>query len=88
MHISELQQLAKQDKELYNFCLRGPEGALNAHWIDPWMGMFQIEGQTGFMIIKDWLGTGCDHQPIHCADAKNVDVKGEEGEQSNQTCKE
>lgn len=34
------------------FCLVGNGGALSCEWLDPFLGMFTIEGKEGFLMTK------------------------------------
>jgi hypothetical protein len=42
-----------QDLEVDDFLLCGSKGKLKAKWLDSYLGLFQIEGEEGFMMAKD-----------------------------------
>lgn len=35
------------------FKLVGPGGEKSCEWLDPFMGLFTIEGEPGFMMVRD-----------------------------------
>jgi hypothetical protein len=55
MSVLQCQQAAKDigfDKA--TFTLVGPRGELKAKWLDAYMGLFEIEGQEGFLMVKEF----------------------------------
>jgi len=47
------QQLAVDDQGC-KFMLCGPDGSLEAEWLDPSLGFFTLKGQPGFMTTKQF----------------------------------
>lgn len=39
------------EKVLFDLC--GPLGKKPAEWLDPWMGLLRLEGDEGFIMVKD-----------------------------------
>lgn len=35
------------------FVLRGPRGSKNCEWLDPYLGLFTVEGSKGFLKVGD-----------------------------------
>jgi hypothetical protein len=53
--IHQCQELAKKfgyDGTTFDLC--GPKGKLKAKWLDAYMGLFEIEGQEGFSMTKQF----------------------------------
>ena len=40
----------RENRVCFDLC--GPKGKLPAHWLDPYMGLFQIDGEDGFMMTQ------------------------------------
>ena len=55
MNILQCQEAAKKigfDGATFKLC--GPTGSLNATWLDAYFGLFQIEGQDGFLSVQQF----------------------------------
>jgi hypothetical protein len=55
MNINQCQRLAEKigfDKATFDLC--GPKGKLKAKWLDAYMGIFQIAGQEGFVMTRQF----------------------------------
>lgn len=66
--INDCMQLA-QDSEAFDtatFDLVGPRGRIKAKWLDAYMGLLQVEGDSGFCMARDF-----DRHDIHC---ENFDI--------------
>ena len=54
-NILQCQKIAKEigfDK--CEFDLVGPKDRLHCNWLDAYMGIFQIKGQDGFVMVRDF----------------------------------
>lgn len=54
MTIHQCEELAKKFDGKTEFDLCGPKGKKRAEWLDPWMGLFKIEGSDGFVMVSDF----------------------------------
>ena len=55
MTINQCERLAQDlDFDGATFDLCGPKGKLKAKWLDAYMGLFQIEGQEGFVMTRQF----------------------------------
>jgi len=54
--ILQCQEIAKDvdASDSMTFELHGPKGKKKAKWLDAYMGLFQIEGEDGFFMVKDF----------------------------------
>ena len=55
LSIQQCESLVKKlgfDKATFDLC--GPKGKLKAKWLDAYMGIFQIEGQEGFSMTRQF----------------------------------
>lgn len=53
--INQCQRLAEGigfDGATFDLC--GPKGKLPAKWLDAYMGLFQIDGQEGFVMVRQF----------------------------------
>lgn len=54
MSLVECEDMAKdQGFNTATFDVVGPGGRLKAKWLDAYMGMFQVEGHTGFLMTSE-----------------------------------
>lgn len=51
------------------FDIVGPKGGLRFAWLDPHLGLFQKEGSTGFLRMKEF-------EMCHDIHVENIQVKG------------
>lgn len=59
MSLQECEDLAKNvGFDSSSFDLVGPGGRMKAKWLDAYFGFFTVEGQQGFMRVKDAAGYG------------------------------
>lgn len=55
MNINQCERLAQEmGKENIEFYLVGPKGKRKAKWLDPWMGLFIVDGSDGFSMVRDY----------------------------------
>lgn len=54
MTVHQCEELAKDMPDGSTFDLCGPKGKLGAKWLDPWFGIFILDGQSGFTMSRDF----------------------------------
>ena len=54
MNINQCERLARDLGERPTFELVGPKGRKKCQWLDPYLGLFNIEGSAGFVMTKDF----------------------------------
>lgn len=54
MSLVECEDRAKDEGfDTATFEVVGPNGRMKAKWLDAYMGLFTVEGQTGFMTVNE-----------------------------------
>lgn len=74
MDIFACQRKAKRDGAFNTatFTLIGPGGSFKCKWLDAYFGMFEIEGQEGFVMASD-----CEGRPLVVTDYASNQVSTE-----------
>ena len=53
MNIYQAERLAQENNSAKEFIASFPAGPTRCKWLDPYMGLFTIEGHEGFVMVSD-----------------------------------